>query len=92
MSDLIVQVICGFGIGSSTLLKIKIQGILAELGVEAKVFTGALSSSASCDVIFTTKELAEKVMAQFDVSVIVISNLMDSAEIREKTEKFINNR
>jgi len=93
MSSLTVQAVCGFGVGSSTLLKIKIGSILNDLGIEAKVFTGDLSSlDTACDVIVTTKELAENVRERANVSVIVISNLMDSEEIKEKMEEFLKNR
>ena len=44
MNELTIQVVCGFGIGTSTLLKIKIQNTLSELGVKANV----ISSGVSC--------------------------------------------
>lgn len=93
MNALTVQVICGFGIGTSTLLKIKIQNVITEMGIDGDVFTGDISSAATvCDVIFTTKELAENVRSRAAAPVIVINNLMDSAEIKEKMEEFILNR
>ncbi|MCL2565149.1 MAG: PTS sugar transporter subunit IIB [Defluviitaleaceae bacterium] len=94
MSELKIQAICGFGVGSSTLLKIKIQGVLKEMGVEAEVFTGDVSSASGvlCDVIFTSNELAENLKSRAKVPVIVINNFVNSAEIKEKVEEFLKTR
>lgn len=94
MGDLKIQVICGFGIGSSTLLKIKTQNVLKEIGVQAEVFTGDVSSASDilCDVIFTSKELAERLRSIAKVPVVVINNFVSSDEIKEKIEEFLNTR
>jgi len=94
MSSLTVKVICGFGVGSSTLLKIKVQSILRELGVEAAVFTGDISAVTEgfCDVIFTTKDLGERIKSEANVPVVTINNIMDSVEIRGKVEEFLESK
>lgn len=94
MDELKIQAICGFGVGSSTLLKIKIQGVLKELGVKANVFTGDVSTATSteCDVIFTSNELAENLKSRSKVPVIVINNFIDTKEIKEKSEAFLATR
>jgi len=94
MSDLKIQAICGFGVGSSTLLKIKIQGVLKELGVVADVFTGDVSSASGveCDAIFTSNELADNLRTRAKVPVIVINNFVNAAEIKEKMEEFLKTR
>ena len=94
MGDLSIQAVCGFGVGSSTLLRIKIQSVLKELGVEANVFTGDVSSAASmeCDVIFTSSELAENLQGKAKVPVIVINNFIDHNEIKDKIQEFLKNK
>ncbi|MCL2400409.1 MAG: PTS sugar transporter subunit IIB [Defluviitaleaceae bacterium] len=94
MSDLRIQAICGFGVGSSTLLRIKIEGVLKELGVKATVFTGDVSSASGteCDAIFTSKELADNLRSKVKVPVVVINSFVNTAEIKEKTEEFLKTR
>jgi len=94
MSGLSIQAICGFGVGSSTLLKIKIQCVLKEMGIEADVFTGDISSASGtdCDVIFTSNELAENLYGKVKVPVIVINNFINQNEIKEKIKEFLKTR
>lgn len=94
MGVLSIQAVCGFGVGSSTLLRIKIQSVLKELGVEANVFTGDVSSAASmeCDAIFTSSELAENLQDKAKVPVIVINNFIDHNEIKDKIQEFLKNK
>lgn len=94
MKNLRIQAICGFGVGSSTLLRIKIEGVLKELGVKATVFTGDVSSASGteCDAIFTSNELAENLRSRAKVPVIVINSFVNSAEIKEKVEEFLKTK
>ena len=91
MSELKVQVVCGFGIGTSTLLKIKIQNALSELGVKANVFTSGISSFEEhfCDVIFTSKDLSENIRERVQTPVVVINDFTDSKDIRIKLDEFL---
>jgi len=94
MSELTIQAICGFGVGSSTLLKIKIQGVLKEMGIEATVFTGDISSAsgAACDVIFTSSDLAENLQGRVHVPIVIIKSFVNQKEIKEKLQVFLENR
>jgi len=95
MKELTAQVICGFGVGTSTLLKIKIQSILGELGVDANVFTGDVASAGehnTCDVIFTTAELVQSIRGNVQTPIIIIENFIDSDEIKGKMEEFLTTR
>jgi len=94
MNVLKIQAICGFGVGSSTLLKIKLQGVLKEMGVEAVVFTGDITSASEveCDAIFTSNELVDSLRNQAKVPVIVINNFVNTAEIKGKIEEFLKTR
>lgn len=94
MNELTIQAICGFGVGSSTLLKIKIQGVLKEMGMEATVFTGDVSSAsgATCDVIFTSSDLAENLQGRVKVPIVIIKSFVNQKEIKEKLQAFLENR
>ncbi len=91
MDELSIQAVCGFGVGSSTLLRIKIQSILKEMGIQANVFTGDITSASSvdCDVIFTSNELAENLKGKTKTPVVVINNFVNKNEIKEKLEEFL---
>lgn len=85
-----IQAVCGFGCGSSLFLKMKIQDILKEHHLEADVFCGDIGTCASvqCDVIFTSAELAERIISRTKIPVVTISNFMNKAEISEKLLAF----
>lgn len=86
-----IQTVCGFGCGSSLMLKMQIESLLKKQGVEAEVFCSDVGTCCSnnCDVIFISKELAERIEDRAKVPVIVISNFMDKKEVEEKTNQYI---
>ena len=94
METIYAQAICGFGVGSSTLLKIKLQGVFKALNVDAVVTNGDVTSAASvkCDVIFTSEELAEILEKKVNVPVIVINSFVDVNEMTEKVTAFIESK
>ena len=94
MEAIHAQAICGFGVGSSTLLKIKLQGVFKALNVDAVVTNGDVTSASSvkCDVIFTSEELAEILTKKVTVPVIVINNFIDVNEMKEKIAAFLESK
>lgn len=87
MSNVKIQTVCGFGCGSSLMLRMKIEGILKQHNLEADVFCSDVGTCCSnkCDVIFISKELAERIADRAKVPVISINNFMNQAEVEEKT-------
>ncbi|NLK28265.1 MAG: PTS sugar transporter subunit IIB [Clostridiales bacterium] len=85
-----IQAVCGFGCGSSLFLKMKIQDILKEHKLEAEVFCGDIGTctSVECDAIFTSTELADRIINRTTIPVIAVSNFMNKAEITEKLLSF----
>ena len=86
-----VQTICGFGVGSSTLLKIKLTGIFNELGVKADVFNGDLPTGPSvpCDAIFCSPDIAENLVGKVKVPVVVITNFVNKKEMLDKVTDYL---
>lgn len=86
-----IQAICGFGVGSSTLLKIKLQGIFKELGVDAEVFTGDLPTGPSvpCDAIFCSTDIGENLTGKVSVPLITIKNFVNKQEITDKVKEYL---
>lgn len=91
MKELMIQAVCGFGVGSSTLLKIKLDQAFKKNGITAKVFAGdvATASSVECDAIFTSLELAETLVKRAKVPVIVIHSFVNNVEIETKALAFV---
>ncbi|GAB2566947.1 PTS sugar transporter subunit IIB [Gracilibacillus alcaliphilus] len=88
MSKLKIMTVCGFGLGSSMVLKMNLDAVLKDLGIEADVFTGDVSSATgtSCDYIFTSNELAGNIKSATSTPVVVINSFVDKAEIKEKAQ------
>jgi ascorbate PTS system EIIB component len=86
MDKIIIQTVCGFGCGSSLMLRMKIESILKKHKLEAEVFCGDVGTCCSnhCDVIFISKELAERIIDRAKVPVISVDNFMNQAEVEGK--------
>lgn len=86
MKKLKILAVCGFGVGSSMILKMKIEEVIKEHGIEAEVVTTDVGTATSviCDVIFTSKELESNIRKSAKVPVIAIKNFIDKKEIAEK--------
>ena len=87
-----IQCVCGFGCGSSLMLRMAIDDILRKLDLQADTFCGDVGTCLAnpCDVIFISKELAERIEDRATVPVVVINNFMDSAEVEEKVQTYMN--
>lgn len=80
-----VMAVCGFGVGTSMVLKMKLEEVFGVHGIQAEYFTAdaTTASSEPCDVIFTSNELA-RTLNRPEVPVVVIDNFLNSREIEEK--------
>lgn len=87
---MIIQTVCGFGVGTSLMLKINIENLLKKNNLEATVICSDVSSFASneCDIIFCSAELADTIEARANVPIVKINNFMDEKEL---TDKLIEN-
>jgi len=85
MVKLKIITVCGFGLGSSMLLKMKIDEVLKKYDITASVETSDVNSATSlpCDVIFTSYELGEKMKNQTQTPIVMVKNFMDTTEIEE---------
>lgn len=87
-----IQTVCGFGCGSSLMLRMSIEEIAKKHGVEIEAFCGDVStcSANTCDVIFCSVDLSDRVRQHAIVPVVAINRLMDKQEVEEKFLKFID--
>lgn len=82
-----IQTVCGFGCGSSLMLKMNIEAVAKAHNVEIDAFCGDVATCCSntCDVIFISKELADRIMERAKVPVVVVNNFMNKKEVEEKS-------
>ena len=80
-----IMVVCGFGLGSSMVLKITLDGVLKAEGISAQTFCSDESTAKgqNFDIVFTSKEM-EKLFKDIDKPVVVIKNFLSKDEVREK--------
>ena len=92
MAEKKIQCVCGFGCGSSLMLRMAVDDILKKHNLIADTFTGDVGTCLSnpCDVIFISRELAERIVERASVPVIIIENFMDSKEVEEKVLSYMN--
>ncbi|KQQ28084.1 PTS sugar transporter subunit IIB [Frondihabitans sp. Leaf304] len=85
-----IVTICGVGIGSSGILKVNAERVLAKLDIEADVVAADLASVQSvaddAQVILTSAEFVDAIGPTF-ADVIVIVNHFDLTELTEKLER-----
>jgi|LGOV01.1.fsa_nt_gb PTS system ascorbate-specific IIB component len=86
MKKLKILAVCGFGVGSSMLLKMNIDDVMQAQGIRAEVETADImtASSVNADLIFTSKELYGQLKDKVTIPLIEILNFMDHKEIEEK--------
>ena len=86
-----IVAICGCGMGSSVMLKINVQKVLADLGVEATVENSDLATgkaaAADADLILIGRELIDAIDLT-GYNVIVLDNFINKNEIKEKLEEY----
>ena len=87
-----IQCVCGFGCGSSLMLRMAIDDILKKHNLKADTITGDVGTCLSnqCDVIFISRELSELIVERATVPVVIIENFMDSNEVEEKVLAYMN--
>lgn len=82
-----VLTVCGLGQGSSLILRMNVESVLKEMGVEADVDNSDVSTAVfeKPDLIITNKELAEN-LNNSSIPVVIVKNYFDKNEIREALE------
>ena len=90
-----VLAVCGAGMGTSAFIKAKCEHALRKFGIDAIVNVEVAANinqhiGSRCDVIFTSKNIAEgklkPIVEEGLVPVIVMLNIMSSAEYEDKVE------
>lgn len=88
-----ILTVCGAGQGSSLILKMNVQDVIDELGLDADVDNSNISTAknSGADLILAG-EFHEDALGGFEVPVITVSDFMDNEEIKTKIQNFLENK
>ncbi|NPV71809.1 MAG: PTS sugar transporter subunit IIB [Firmicutes bacterium] len=93
LKSLNVIAVCGHGLGSSMLLKINLEEIFGDLGINANVETcnaGEASGFMSgVDMVITTPELSKIIELREGIPVLTVENFLDKGEVGAKLREFL---
>lgn len=85
-----VVAVCGAGVGTSAILKVNAERVLARLDIEADVaasdLAGLAVNAADAQVILTSPELVDRI-GRTNADVIVIENYFNLDELESKLDK-----
>ena len=86
-----ILAVCGFGCGSSMVLKMTIEKACKNLGIEAEVENTDLNGvrGAHCDAVFTSFDLMETIRGSVQVPIFPIKRYMNIEEVTESLLKLI---
>jgi PTS system ascorbate-specific IIB component len=85
MKRMKVMIVCGFGLGSSMVLKMTLDDVLKEEGLDVETFCmdSYTASGHDFDLVFTSNELLY-LFEKNKQPKVVIQNFLSKDEIREK--------
>lgn len=88
---MLINTVCGNGLGSSLILKINVDKILKEINQDAEVEATDVGSAGSsgAELIVTTSQF-ESNLKSINKDVIYVNNVMDKEELKEQLEEYFN--
>jgi len=77
--------VCGFGLGSSLVLKMTVDDVLQKHNIRAETFCSDADTAVGqrYDLVITSNEM-EKLFAEIEEPVVVIDNFLSPDEVEEK--------
>ncbi|KAA9242074.1 PTS sugar transporter subunit IIB [Aerococcus tenax] len=91
--NMLINTVCGNGLGSSLILKINVDKILKELGIDAQVEAKDVGSVPSSDAeLFVTTTQFKPNLENLEKNIIYVNNVMDKDVLREQLEDYFSNR
>ncbi|MBV1684088.1 PTS sugar transporter subunit IIB [Eubacterium callanderi] len=88
MSKVNVVTVCGFGIGSSLILKMTLDSVLQKAGlsdqVEAEPHDVTSAASVGADLILVSNELKPQIENLVTCPLLVIDEFLNEGEVEEK--------
>lgn len=86
MKTLRIVTVCGFGIGSSLILKMTVDTVLERHGIEAETEPHDVTSVSNdqADLLLTSQSLYDQVKEKVNCPIILIENFISEEEVEEK--------
>ncbi|BDR57432.1 PTS sugar transporter subunit IIB [Xylocopilactobacillus apis] len=83
--------VCGFGVGSSMVLKMTLQKVVKQIGLDAEIENTDLSTAKAtpADAYFTSEELYSDLSHSVKGPVFTVKKYMDTEEVKNQLEKFL---
>ncbi|MBC1970004.1 PTS sugar transporter subunit IIB [Listeria marthii] len=87
-----ILAVCGLGQGTSLILRMNVETVLRDMGVDADVehIDVSAARSMNVDIIVTSQELAETLGTDTGAKVVIVNNYFDNAEIKDALSAAIN--
>lgn len=85
--------VCGFGVGSSMVLKMSLEKVCSELGVPIEVENTDINfarACSDCDVVFTSEGIAREIASGINAPVYAVKKYVDSKEIKAVVQKWLD--
>ncbi|MDR0403957.1 MAG: PTS sugar transporter subunit IIB [Treponema sp.] len=89
-----VLAVCGFGCGSSMILKMSIDKAVSQLGLslETDIADVTTVKGMPCDAIFTSAELADTLSSGSSVPVYTVKKYLDINEVTSVVKQFFKDK
>lgn len=80
-----ILTVCGLGQGTSLILRMNVETVLREMGIEADVehIDVSAARSMNADIVITSQELAETLGDAHEGKIIIVNNYFDTDEIKK---------
>ena len=90
MKKLKIMTVCGFGLGSSLVLRMTVDEVLQKHNIKAETFCSDADTAVgqNYDLVISSGEM-ERLFKDVDVPVIVIDNFLSPDEVEEKALSII---
>ena len=84
--------VCGLGMGSSLIMKMTVDKVVRELGIDAEIehWDAGTVGSKEVDMIMTTEDFQERFADRQDV--VYLKNVVNAAEAKEKIKKYLETK
>jgi ascorbate PTS system EIIB component len=85
MKELRIMTVCGFGLGTSLVLKMTVDDVLQKNNIRANTFCSDADTAVGqrYDLVITSREM-EKLFTNVPQPVVVVDNFLSAEEIQEK--------
>jgi len=86
--------VCGFGVGSSMVLKMTLDKVVKEMGIDASVENTDISTAKAtdADAYFTSQELLNDLKGSVKNPVYPVKKYMDKTEVQGQVEAYLASR